>query len=300
MPCQAKALRAFSKVLALFTLVFGFTVSAHVSKEKQQIKRFQIPFSQVYTINSTTLKRDYELFVKVPPDYHKEENKNRQYPVIYMNDGTYAFQVVSGILEPGTYGKNLEPVILVGISHALGESGMHSRIRDYTPLVEKSWKPYLTGEAPNYLSFIKAEVFPFIEKNYRASDKNRTLTGHSVGGLFAIYTLFTEPSLFTNYIISSPVYLFKPPYIFDSINAMKSKFSQINARVYLASGSKELIKTEDGKTIADIQKSFAKQLNSQGFSQLEVKSEIASGAVHHTVFPMAFANAAFWMFTIAK
>jgi len=56
------------------------------------------------------------------------------------------------------------------------------------------------------LNFIKEELFPFIDKNYR-TEAFRIFSGHSLGGLCVFYALVTEPEMFNAYIaISSSIY----------------------------------------------------------------------------------------------
>jgi predicted alpha/beta superfamily hydrolase len=76
------------------------------------------------------------------------------------------------------------------------------RARDYTPTNEARLPQ--SGGADKFLSFMKNELFPFIETNYKADKNNRTLMGCSLGGLFTLYTLFTQPELFTGYAAASP------------------------------------------------------------------------------------------------
>jgi hypothetical protein len=48
------------------------------------------------------------------------------------------------------------------------------------------------------------ELMPFINANYPTDPADRAYLGHSRGGLFGLYTLFTKPDTFTRYIIGSP------------------------------------------------------------------------------------------------
>jgi len=57
--------------------------------------------------------------------------------------------------------------------------------------------------ADRSLKFFSEELIPFIDKNYRTADFN-ILSGHSVGGLFTTYAMFTRPDLFSAGIASSP------------------------------------------------------------------------------------------------
>lgn len=86
------------------------------------------------------------------------------------------------------------------------------RQRDYSPPPfpasnpeHKTWQseqPW-AGGAPLFLRVLKEELIPLIDRQFRTS-ADRGLHGHSMGGLFATYALFTEPDLFTRYAITSP------------------------------------------------------------------------------------------------
>jgi predicted alpha/beta superfamily hydrolase len=50
---------------------------------------------------------------------------------------------------------------------------------------------------------LETELIPYIESAYPAS-RQRTLIGHSTGGLMAVDTLLKHPDLFTNYLAIDP------------------------------------------------------------------------------------------------
>jgi predicted alpha/beta superfamily hydrolase len=75
------------------------------------------------------------------------------------------------------------------------------RARDYTPTNEIRTKQ--SGGADKFLLFIKDELFPFMEKNYRVND-DRTLMGCSLGGLITLYAFLTHTDMFTGYAAASP------------------------------------------------------------------------------------------------
>jgi predicted alpha/beta superfamily hydrolase len=52
-----------------------------------------------------------------------------------------------------------------------------------------------SGEGPKFLAFLKSELIPLIEANYRADPARRILGGHSFGGLFTLYAMFTDLSM---------------------------------------------------------------------------------------------------------
>ncbi len=58
--------------------------------------------------------------------------------------------------------------------------------------------------AAEFQSFIGEELIPEIDRRYETIVGERSYFGHSMGGAFGLFTLLTEPSLFKNYIVSSP------------------------------------------------------------------------------------------------
>ena len=60
------------------------------------------------------------------------------------------------------------------------------------------------GGADDFYHFITDELNPILDKDFGINPTHRTLWGHSYGGLFGLYTLFTYPKSFNNYVIASP------------------------------------------------------------------------------------------------
>jgi len=54
-----------------------------------------------------------------------------------------------------------------------------------------------------FIQFVKSELIPYVEATYPASSY-RIISGHSLGGLTAIYTLLNDPGLFRSYIAIDP------------------------------------------------------------------------------------------------
>jgi predicted alpha/beta superfamily hydrolase len=80
---------------------------------------------------------------------------------------------------------------------------MRLRERDFTP-----WKfgtgPAEGGGADRYLDFFERELIPRVEAAYRVDPGDRTLAGHSYGGLFSLYAFARRPGLFNRYLAASP------------------------------------------------------------------------------------------------
>lgn len=136
--------------------------------------------------------------VHLPEGYARSPAK--RYPVIYVLDGGSQSAHTAASAELMARIGAMPDVIVVGIPS--GER----RARDYTPPgmrqdTDEADGP--DGEADRFLAFLKRELIPQVEREYRASGE-RVLAGYSRGGLFVVHALIAEPGLFRAYIANSP------------------------------------------------------------------------------------------------
>ncbi len=156
--------------------------------------------SEMKTIKSAIVGQDYLIKVRLPHDY---ANTTKKYPVLYLLDGDHAFAMATDIVQYLLYGEHIPDLLIVspayGSKESLLEGGRNRRNRDLFPFLSEA-----SDEQPGanrFLRFFEQELIPFIENNYRIDSRERTLFGYSAGGFFALYTLFTNPELFKNYIV---------------------------------------------------------------------------------------------------
>ena len=179
------------KIVAILLLISTFIGSS------QQYPEVTISGTQVRKITSKMVPgQEYELQIMLPSGY---ENSTKKYPVTYVMDSQWDFPLVTSIYGEQYYDGFIPEMIIVGVTWGGGEI---LRSRDYTPTQAEGQAE--TGGADAFLDFMKTELFPFIESNYRAESDNRTLMGCSLGGLFTLYTLFTHTDMFTGYAAASP------------------------------------------------------------------------------------------------
>jgi predicted alpha/beta superfamily hydrolase len=148
------------------------------------------------TIKSSVLGEDRAILVRTPAGY---DTNKLAYPVLYMTDGDAHIGHTSSTIEFLVRNGRMSDMIVVGIPNT-------DRTRDLTP--SKGTGPNANqfptaGGADNFLKFIATELIPEIEKRYRVQPY-RVLAGHSLGGLFAVHTMITQPDLFNSYIAVSP------------------------------------------------------------------------------------------------
>jgi predicted alpha/beta superfamily hydrolase len=271
-----------------YICIFLFINSTQLVKA-QDTSAFEIPRSNIIEIKDPDSERIYPLFIKLPRSYNNRKDKS--YPVIYLTDAWYSFQIVSGATRfPMNTGK-MQEAIIVGISYSKGSRGPSSRIRDYTHIEDSSWK-FQTGKAKEHISFIEKSIFSFIENNYRVNE-SRTFVGNSLGGLLGAYILFTKPDMFNNYVLGSPSVWFKN----NDILKIKTAPNLNKHKVFIAVGANETIELDSPKhDMVKGAKELELKLSGELFPNTKVKLLTIQGANHETAFPTTAIQGLYWLF----
>lgn len=260
---------------------------------------FLIENSIVLPIRSTKLGRDYEIYIKTPPSYGRSESSGRRYPVIYLTDGPYTFQVASGLSRLPFSQERFHEFIIVGISWAKGDAPADSRRRDLTP-----WRASTingeTGGAPAFWAFLRDEAMPLVEQRYRVDSGQRTLVGQSYGGLFGLWVALTEPGHFKNYVLTSPSIWFADHQILRAAASSAALKQDLDARIYLATGAREHPGPGgcagcENDMVAD-QERLANALRAHGSRNLQLRAEVIEDAYHETTFPIGLMKGMQWLY----
>ena len=277
--------------MKLLFLLVGLLCSALLSAA--ETRPFEIPRSTVVEIKDSEGQRTYPLFIKLPKSYGKMPD--RHYPVIYLTDAWYAFQIVSGATRYPMNAGKMQEAIIVGISWEKGSRGDLSRVRDFTPSNSRQWRKQ-TGGAARHLAFIEQQVIPYIERRYRAEPADRTFVGNSLGGLFGSYILLTKPQLFHNYILGSPSYWFDDKAIFALEAAFAKHPKPVNARVFIGIGERETKALESRYEMVEDARAFHRKLLAWQQPGLEAKLMVFAEANHETAFPATAIQGLHWIY----
>jgi len=263
-----------------------------LSPEVYAAASFKIPRSTVVEITDSASKRIYPLFIKLPKHYHK--NPQKRYPVIYLTDAWYAFQIVSGATRYPMNSNMMKQAIIVGISYAKGSKGDRSRVRDYTPTVSKSWRKK-TGGAHQHMEFIERDVFSYISNKYRVLPNENTFIGNSLGGLFGAYILMKKPKMFKNYILGSPSFWFDNQAIYTLEKEFLTQKKTVEANVFIGIGERES-KTFDSsyEMVKDAEK-FHRKMGLWQQSKLKTKLYMIPQANHQMAFPTTAIHGLHWV-----
>jgi len=137
-----------------------------------------------------------------------------------------------------------------------------------------------SGGAKEFLSFIRDELVPFVDKNYNTIQGDRGYFGDSLGGLFGLYTLFHEPDTFSRYIIGSPSIWYDDTVSFKYAEKFLASDQLLNARVYMSVG--ELEEDAPSHMVSNVYKMFA-LLKSKPMPDLDIKMHVIPGETHTSV-----------------
>lgn len=155
-----------------------------------------------------------------------------KYPVLYLIDGDYNFHYVTGMIDQmAVLGEKIPEMIVVGISDA----GHDRYVQNCTPF-DKKKNP--DGNAENFLSFIEKELKPYVQQNYRMADYS-VLVGHSLGGLFVINTLLTNPTAFDCYVAISPSLWWDDYGPEKAVEKFYADHEKLGIELYLSVGNEE-------------------------------------------------------------
>lgn len=258
--------------------------------------------TEVRTLHSEISGQDFELFIAFPRSYSSTDTT---YPVILVLDSYRAFSIVKGVSDALSWPYSLIPeVILIGIGYG-GEGQEASlnwlvgRTRDLTPseniVREEFYQNKLTGVgildidietggAPQFLDFIRKELFPFVESNYRIDTNQRMLSGYSAGGLFGLYTLFRDPNMFSRYFIGSPsITTFNDSMTFVYEINYANTHNDLRANVFMSVGQWEEENSVSMSKIADL-------LRSRNYQNLNLETVIFENESHATCYPAAISR----------
>lgn len=123
------------------------------------------------------------------------------WPTAWLLGGD-AFAMTAEVMRYRTGGgtaDSLTPGVLV----AVGYPGATRRGFDYTPSSPPKAPPGVQGGGPAFLSFLLDELRPSLAAQLPLDPARHSVIGHSLGGLFALYTLFTQPLAFSQYVAAS-------------------------------------------------------------------------------------------------
>lgn len=245
-------------------------------QQSTSIINVSIPDSQLRHLKSSATGRNYDIYVLLPSNYAQNQKK---YPVLYLLDGQWDFKLLDAIYGGLFYDEFVPEMIIVGITYS-GKDADYGALRamDYTPVHD----PFLfgSGDAPKFLAFLKEQLLPFVESEYRVDSSQRVLMGSSFGGIFTLYALFSDPRLFSGYVAASPSVVYGDRFAFKQEAAYASSHKDLPVKLFLSVGQIEELRQPVEE--------FMQVIKKRNYTNLQMETRIIAGERHAGNKPEAY------------
>jgi predicted alpha/beta superfamily hydrolase len=234
------------------------------------------------TLHSTFVQDSFDIYVTLPPDY---ANSQKSFPLIlYMDANLKSGQRLRTIVDELREKQSSIDAVFVGVGHF---GNYHAvRRRDFIPPSINENDSLISddpmyGQAERFYSFLRLELIPYIEGKYRVTP-NRTLIGHSLGGLFTFYCLFKKGRLFTNFVALSPSLWVNNENMYDFLMRYRRDSADLHARLYLCVGGAEKL-----NFILSGAHKMRAYLEKNRFESLHFEYQEFPGETHNSEVPLA-------------
>jgi predicted alpha/beta superfamily hydrolase len=261
--------------------------------------RVNMDILQPFSVESEAFPYPHQVTVALPASYSVQPE--RAFPVLWVLDAPLVMRAVVGLLDVLVLGNLAPEMIVIGIGSPTEEglAGVGRRVVDFSPPGQGYAPPGLAGErwsalapipefphkAEAFLSLLVDELRPRLAAQYRFSGEH-ALFGHSAGGMFAAYSLFTRPDAFQKMIIGSPYLEGVAGAVFNAEAKFAETHDDLDAEVFLAVGEKEA--EEYFVAISGNLESTARlsrTLTARHYPSLVLSTRFFAGKDHYTVLP---------------
>ncbi|HEY5821683.1 MAG TPA: alpha/beta hydrolase-fold protein [Propionibacteriaceae bacterium] len=157
--------------------------------------------THVRIVHSEITGADYELSIAYPDGY---EEASDRYPLLLVLDAPYFFAHAWLTSLVQFYDGHIPQMLVVGIGRPCETLSEWNGLReiDFTPVPLEDSPG--SGHADDFLNALEHELLPEIDAQLRTAPGERTIWGHSLGGMFALYVLQHRSDLFSRYVATSP------------------------------------------------------------------------------------------------
>lgn len=245
------------------------------------------------------------VFLWLPP--HKAPAAG--WPALWLLDGNAVIGTAVDAMRAQAFwpeGTNIGWGALIGVGYPTDDAyDPFRRSWDLGPPPGRTYPPFhdggpevRTGGGAEMARFMLQDLPEFLAGHLRLDPDRQALFGHSFGGLFALWLLFTHPDAFSTWIAASPAITWEDSFVLDHLGAFDPG-GRVH-RVHLSAGEWEgdalapfqrdrgdsaarLLQKQQTRTVSAAHE-LARQLAAMG---LEVGYEIYPDETHMSVLPPA-------------
>ncbi len=237
---------------------------------------------RLHEFQSRIFNNRRRLRVWLPPGYDDPENKERHYPIFYLNDGQNLFDratafggvewQVDETADRLIRENKLPPLILAGIDH-----GQKDRAREFLAYRAMN-PPVLRPQGKRYPDFLMNEIMPFLYQRYRIArgPENTGLGGSSLGAIVSLYTVIDRPGIVGRLLLESPSLFVCNRRMLKYSHA----FRKWPERMFLAMGTREDGRPDRDQQVVNDVRELERILRREGLGDDRLRVKIDEGAIH--------------------
>lgn len=236
------------------------------------------------------------LTVLLPEDYGQGA---RDYPLLLCLDAQWLLGTVADSALLLGLARLMPRVLIAGLgwSHADLRDSVVARAHAYTPtvapfppeVVAPASRTLLAGGGPAFLDFMVSDVLGLLERRYPLAVSSRCLVGHSLSGLFGLFTAATRPALFDRYLLASPSVWWQD----RAILPLLASSTAIRGRLYMTMGEEEGLIA--GCPMRETAEAAARILRERN-PLLSARVEVLAGEVHASTAAGSVTRGLRWLF----
>ncbi|WP_426445448.1 alpha/beta hydrolase [Paenibacillus sp. S-38] len=255
---------------------------------------YVLPGTEQFLLQAEGRQQPYRIMAAAP----LQEPPPQGYPVMYVLDANALFGTVVEAMRvqsrrPEKTG--VHPAVIVGIGYPHNEPFDPSRFYDFTmptslevlsalPVRRPGQEVPPTGGADQFRSFMEHRLKPRIEQDYPIDRSRQSVIGHSLGGLFVLQTLLTQPHTFQTYIAGSPSIHWNKAMIAEQMKQLSARLPLISSRLNLLITVGELERDHPSR-MCDNARELYDRLALLSFKGLNTGFHEFEGEGHVTVLP---------------
>lgn len=290
---------------ALFALTTPSVASANPQLAATQGARANMEVLETRRIRSERFDYDHAVTIALPATYRVKPEKT--YPVLWVLDDPLMTRNAIATVDLLVSGNMIPEMIVIGVGSPSEEglAGVGRRIIEFSPpgrgfagpgLKSKAFRsvaplPDYPHRAEDFLAFLGDELRPSLSSEFRFAD-DHILHGHSLGGLFAGYALFSRPELFDRMIIGSPALSNVNDAVFKLEEEYSKTHTTLEIDLFIGAGGEEGNEwfLNAGGILSSTAR-FIELMTLRDYEDTRISSRIYTGEDHYTVVPRIMSDA---------
>lgn len=188
----------------------------------------------VLNLMSPETGASYVILIEAPP----LKTSPGPWPVMLFMDGDDQFSIALAAYREARAAGSVPPTLLVGVGYGASyNKALNKRGRDYTPTAHSD-EPS-SGGATAFVRFLKATLWPELERRFPLHREFRGIAGHSLGSLLVLTALWQEPIFFTHYLASAPSIWWHNRSILALAAERQARNEALSAKLFLCVGAED-------------------------------------------------------------